>query len=178
MFNQTQIESYKNIAAPADLRERVFEACMDTKEKNSHIPVKTIYRLVPMAACLVLCFSLFSFAFQGERQAFYLNMGEITLDSATTELPPLAQEATAWVRTISLEPSPYTIALKTNPDVEILSADGDAWLDKDGNLTWTVLIPENDAVFELTLQAGGETYLVPLTYHLQDGSITISCQKQ
>ncbi len=178
MFNQTQIESYQNIAAPAGLKTKVFETCQSTKEKNTHIPIQTLYRLAPIAACLVLCFSLFSFAFQGERQAFYLTMGEITLDSGTTTLPPPAQEATTWVRTISLEPTPYTLSLRTIPDVEILSADGDVLLDEEGNLTWTVLTPEADTVFGLTLQAGDEIYFVPLTYHMQDGSFSISCRKQ
>ena len=178
MFNQTQIESYQNIAAPAGLKERVFEACQNTHEKGTHLPMQTIYRLAPIAACLVLCLGLFSFAFQSERQAFYLTMGEITLDSSETELPPLVQEANAWVRTISLEPRTYTISLQTNPDAEILSADGDVLLDEEGNVTWTVPIPEMDTVFTLTLQAGDETYFVHLTYHLQNGSFSISCRKQ
>lgn len=179
MFNQTQIESYKSISAPADLKSKVFEACRENKATSYGSYRKAAYRLAPIAACLVLCFSLFSLTFRSDHQPFYLTMGEIALGSDETPLPsPVQESAVTLVRTISLEPSPYTITLQTSPKAQILSADGDTWLDEEGNLTWTVLIPQEDAVFELTLQSGDETYLVPLTYHLQDGSITIRCQKQ
>lgn len=179
MFNHTQIESYKSIGAPADLKSKVFEACRENKATSYGSYSRVSYRLAPIAACLVLCFSLFSLTFRSDHPTFYLSMGEIALGSEETLLPSPVQENTVTlVRTISLEPSPYTITLQTSPEAQILSADGDTWLDEEGNLTWTVLIPEDDAVFELTLQAGDETYLVPLTYHLQDGSISIRCQKQ
>ena len=179
MFNQTQIESYKSIGAPADLKAKVFEACRENKAASHGSYGKAAYRLAPVAACLVLCFSLFALTFRSDHQPFYLTMGGTALSSDETLLPsPIQENAVTLVRTISLEPSPYTITLQTSPDAQILSADGDAWLDEEGNLIWTVLIPQEDAVFVLTLQTGDETYLVPLTYHLQDGSISIRCQKQ
>ena len=81
------------------------------------------------------------------------------------------------VRTISMDPQFYTVHLQTLPNVDILSADGDATIDEAGNLIWTVIVPEDDAVFTLTLQAGDSTYDVPLTYHSQDGSFSICYQE-
>ncbi len=172
MFNQTQIESYQNITAPADLRERVFQACQNPKAKRNKPRMRAVYQLAPLAACLILCFTLF---LRSEPLTFYLMSGEIMLDTHSIQLPQPVQETEALVRTISLEPTLYTVSLQTSPNVEILSADGDATMDKEGNLTWTVIVPEEDMVFTLTLQAGDDTYYVPLTYHSQDGSFSICC---
>ena len=176
MFNQTQIESYKRITATADLKERVFVACQNTKDVKAFVSGRTIYRLAPLAACLVLCFTLLLPNFRSESQPFYLMSGETNVDFYSVQLPPLSQESATLVRTISMEPTLYTVHLQTIPNVEILSADGEATLDENGNLTWTVQVPEDDAVFTLTLQAGDTTYDVPLTYHAQDGSFSICCQ--
>lgn len=176
MFNNTQIESYQNITAPADLKKRVLVACQSTKEVKAFAPAKNMYHLATLAACLVLCFTLFLPSFQKEREAFYLLCGEKTVDAYNMQLPPLPQDTNAMVRTISMEPTLYTICLQTTPDVDIVCADGDATLDESGNLAWTVMVPEDNAVFTLTLQAGDDTYEVSLTYHSQDGSFSISCQ--
>ena len=175
MFNHTQIESYHNITAPADLKERVFQACQNTQDEASKPRVKAFYQLASLAACLILCFTLLSPFLRSDSQSFYLMAGETVLDSYNVQLPPLAQEAATWVRTISMEPRLYTVSLQTNPGVEILSADGEATLDEDGNLTWTVQVPEENMVFALTLLAGDTTYYVPLTYHVQDDSFSICC---
>ena len=151
MFNQTQIESYQNITAPADLKEKIFVACQNTKDVKTLFPPRTIYRLAPLAACLVLCFTLFLPAFRSESQPFYLMSGETKVDFYSLQLPPLPQESATLVRTISMEPRLYTVNLQTVPSAEILSADGETTLDENGNLTWTVQVPEDDAVFTLTL---------------------------
>ena len=178
MFNRTQIESYQNITAPAGLKERIFVACQNTKDVKTWVSPRTIYRLAPLAACLVLCFTLFLPAFRSESQPFYLMSGETKVDFYSVQLPPLAQETATLVRTISMEPTLYTVHLQTIPDAEILSADGETTLDENGNLTWTIQVPEDDAVFTLTLQAGDTIYYVPLTYHVQDGSFSVCCQEK
>ena len=175
MFNKSQITSYQNITAPADLKERVLIACKNTKEVNAFVPSKTILRLTPLVACLVLCFTLFFPSFQSDNQPFYLKAGETEISFYSVQLPPPVQESTPMVRTISLEPASYTVHLQTSPNVRIVSADGDAVIDEVGNLTWSILVPMDDAIFTLTLQAGGDTYSVPLTYHSQDGNFSICC---
>ncbi len=177
MFNQTEIESYQNITAPADLKERVFVACRNTKEVKAFVPQRAVLQLAPLAACLVLCFTLLLPSFPKENEPFYLMHGETNIDIDDMQLPPLPQDTNAMVRTISLEPTLYTVCLQTTPDADILSTDGDATLDESGNLTWTVMVPEDNTVFTLTLQAGDDTYDVSLTYHSQDGSFSISCQE-
>lgn len=177
MFNQTQIESYKNITAPADLKEMVFIACQSTKDVKAFASKKNIYQLASLAACLILCFTLLLPSFQRESEPFYLLAGETVLDSYSIQLPSPMQETASLVRTISMTPGQYTVSLQTNPNVEILSADGEATLDEYGYLTWTVTIPDRDMVFELTLCTEDDTYYVPLTYLVQDGSFSIRCLK-
>lgn len=176
MFNQTQLESYQKITAPADLKERVLGACQNTKEIKNFPIRQTLYQLAPLAACLILCFTLFVPSIRSG-QPLVLKAGDTILDSYNTQLPPMSQEAASFVRTISLEPRQYTVSLQADTDIEIISADGQAIVDEAGNITWTLDIPDEDMVFELHLRSGDATYYVPLQYHTQDGSFFIRCEK-
>lgn len=177
MFNETQIESYQNIKASADLREKVLDACQNTKEKKAFPVKRTVFQFAPIAACLIICFAFSLSSLRSENQPFVLMSGDTVLDANGFHLPPMQEEANMLVRTVSMAPRQYTVSLWTDCDVEILSADGIATMDETGNLSWTIDIPEDDAAFHLYLRAGGITYDVPLQYHVQDGSFSICCQE-
>ena len=176
MFEHTQVQSYNQIKAPAELKQRVFDACAKQESSSVFSWQKATMRLAPLAACLLLLIG-----------AFALNRGEPLLiqvqDTPVTSeyrmLPgPESMGTNPMVRTISLEPATYTVTLSLNQSVEILSTQGEATITKDGILLWTVDIPYEDTLFELFLQTKDGTYYVPLKYHVNESSFSIRCEKQ
>lgn len=181
MFNEKQIESYNSITAPADLKQKVLTACENTAPVKKFPTQQTLLRVAPLAACLLLLFSVFAL---NRSEPLVLHAGSSLLSDADTQLPSAAQPAVVagpvayGTRTYSQEPQQYTITLTGNRSVEILSADGSASLDEEGNIIWTVIVPTNDMVYELFLLAGDNTYYVPLRYNVQDGSFSIRYEAQ
>lgn len=179
MFDEKQINSYNSITAPADLRQKVLTACENTTPVKTFPVRQTLYRVAPLAACLLLFFSVASL---NRNEPLMLQAGDTQLTTVSTQLPPMAdpapiaEPAAYGLRTGSYEPAQYTVTLTGNQSVEILSADGSASLDEDGNIIWTVIVPNDDVVYELILLAGDDTYIVPLRYHVQDGSFSIHCE--
>ncbi len=176
MFEHTQVQSYNQIKAPAELKQRVFDACAKQETPAAFSWQKATMRLAPLAACLLLLIG-----------AFALNRGEpllIQVQDAplTTEyrmLPaPESAETNPMIRTVSLEPATYTVTLSLNQNVEVISAQGEATITEDGNLEWTVDVPYEDTLFELFLQTEDGIYYVPLQYLVNYGSFSIRCEKQ
>ena len=170
MFHDSQVQSYKRITAPADLKQKTLAACENVSQVKTFTFPKAIYGLAPLAACLLLCFLLLP----GNKNTdkLLLQTGDLQLSSYSETLPQATSLASV-PRMISAEAPQYTITLTGNQTVEIVSADGLAVLDENGNIVWTVEIPYEDTDFELYLSAGEVTYYVPLTYHAQDGSFSI-----
>lgn len=181
MFDETQINSYKCITAPADLRQRVLTACENQTTVRKFPTGQALYRLAPLVACLVLIVSVFAL---NRNDSLMLYAGDMQLANTNQVLSPITETGSAaepvsyGIRTCSLEPAQYTITLTGNQDMEILSVDGIAALDETGNITWAVYIPTKDMVFELFLSTGEDTYYVPLQYHAQDGCFSIRYEKQ
>lgn len=181
MFDEKQINSYNCITAPADLRQRVMTACENTKTVKKPSISTTVYRLAPLAACVLLFFSVLAL---NRSEPLLLQAGDTQLSSESIQLPPMAEpvaiaEPAAYgMRSYSLEPAQYTVTLTVNQDVEILSADGLTTMGEDDKIIWTVDVPTNDMVYELFLFAGDATYYVTLRYHVQDGSFSIQYEAQ
>lgn len=175
MFDDTQVQSYKSITAPADLRQKVMTACENTgKVKHFYVP-KTIYGVAPVAACLLLLIPLLMF---GKADPLMLNAGSTALSSESVTLPPVAVSAAYGLRTASLEPQQYTVMLNGNQDMEVVSADGLAVMDEEGNISWTVNVPNEEMVYELILLADGKSYEVFLRYNNADGSFSARYEAQ
>ena len=181
MFDETQINSYNCITAPADLKQKVLTACETTTPVKMFPPRQTLYKVAPLAACLLLLVSVFVLN-QGE--PLILQAGDLQLSNVSQPLSskldsaPVAEPASYGVRICSLEPEQYTVTLTGNQSMEILSADGSASFDEDGNIIWTVMVPTQDMVYELFLLAEDDTYYVPLRYNVQDGSFSIRYEAQ
>lgn len=181
MFDEKQINSYNCITAPADLRQKVLTACENTTPVKTFPVRQTLYRVAPLAACLLLFVSVLAL---NRSEPLMLQAGDTRLSTVSTQLSSTAEPASVaepaayGLRTCSPEPMQYTVTLTGNQSVEILSADGSASLDKDGNIIWTVIVPTQDMVYELFLLAGDDTYYVPLQYHAQDGSFSIRYEAQ
>lgn len=175
MFDDTQIQSYKSITAPADLRQKVMTACENTgKVRHFSVP-KIMYGVAPVAACLLLLVPILMF---GKADPLMLNVGSTALSSESVTLPPVAMCAAYGLRTASLEPQQYTVTLTGNQDMEVVSADGLVVTDEEGNISWTVNVPNETMVYELILLAEGETYEVSLRYSVADGSFSVCYKKQ
>lgn len=179
MFDEKQIQSYKSIAASADLRQKVMTACEGTGKVTKFPVQKTIYGLAPLAACMLLVISIVMF---GNSQPLILNAGGTTLSSENVALPYVAEgmaENVAYgLRVASLEPEQYTVELTGNQEMKVMSADGLAVLTEEGSIQWTVNVPNEDMVYELILLADGDTYTVFLRYNMQSGSFSIRYEAQ
>ena len=179
MFDEKQIQSYKSIKAPADLRQKVMISC-DNTEKVTKFPVrKTIYGLVPLAACMLLLVSVILF---GNAKPLILNVGTTTLSNESVALPRVtegvAENVAYGLRVASLEPEQYTVALTGSQEMEVINADGLAVLTEDGSVNWTVNVPMEDMVYKLTLLAEGKNYEVILRYNAQSGNFSIQYEAE
>ncbi len=175
MFDDTQVQSYKSITAPADLRQKVMTACENTgKVRHFSVP-KILYGVAPVAACLLLLLPMLMF---GKADPLMLNVGSTALSSESVALPPVAVSAAYGLRTASPEPQQYTVTLIGNQDMEVVSADGLAVTDEEGNISWTVNVPNETMVYELILLAEGKTYEVSLGYNATNGNFSVCYKEQ
>lgn len=176
MFEHAQVQSYNQIKAPAELKQRVLEACAKQETATSFSWSKATMRLAPIAACLLLLIGAFAL---NCKDPLLIQVQDAPLTSEYRILDaPVQAQANPLIRTISLEPATYTVALSLNQDAEILSAQGEATITEDGTLLWTVDVPYEDTLFELSLQTEEETYDVSLQYLVNNGSFSIRCEKQ
>ncbi len=170
MFHDSQIESYKRITAPATLRERTLTACETVSPARPPAFSKVFYGLAPLAACILLLFLVLPRNNTGNE--LLLQAGDLKLSTQSSVLP-FPEDTACTPRMASTRAPQYTIILTGNQTMDILSADGHAILDENGDVVWTVEIPATDTDFGLYLETGETTYYVPLTYHAQDGSFSI-----
>ena len=176
MFEHAQVQSYNQIKAPAELKQRVLEACAKQETSTSFSWSKATMRLAPIAACLLLLIGAFAL---NRKDPLLIQVQDVPLTSEYRMLSATEQaQANPMVRTVSLEPATYTVTLSLNQTAKILSIQGEAILTESGNLEWTVNIPYEDTSFELSLQTEDETYDVSLQYLVNDGSFSIRCEKQ
>lgn len=177
MFEHTQVQSYNQIKAPAELRSRVLVACAKQEKVANFSWQKVTLRMVPLATCLFLLIGVFAL---NQKDSLVIQVENTPVTSEYMTLTPVAQPSdnNARIRTISLEPATYTVALTPNQSVEIISTQENVSVTQNGTLEWTVAVPYEDTLFELFLQAEDGTYYVPLQYHVNEGSFSIRCEKQ
>ena len=177
MFEHTQVQSYNQIKAPTELKQRVFDACAKQETPTVFSWQKATMRLAPLAACLLLLIGAFAL---NQKEALLIQVENVPVSSEYMMLSYVDQsrDNNAKIRTISLEHHTYTVKLTLNQHVEAFSASGDIFITEDGILEWTVTVPYEDTLFELFLQAEDGTYYVPLQYHVNESSFSIRCEKQ
>lgn len=176
MFEHAQAQSYNKIKAPAELKQRVFDACSKQETPAVFSWQKVTLRLAPIVACLLLLIGAFAL---NREDPLLIQVQDAPLTSEYRMLSAPEHVGTnVMIRTISLEPATYTVTLSLNQAVEILSTQGSVLLTEDGNLEWMVDIPYEDTLFELFLQTEDETYDVSLQYLVNNGSFSIRCEKQ
>lgn len=176
MFEHAQVQSYNQIKAPAELKQRVFDACAKQDAPTGFSWQKATMRLAPLAACLLLLICAWTL---NRPEPLLIRVHDAPVTSEYRMLPALENAGiNPMVRTISMKPDGYTVTLSLNQDVKILSAQGEATITEDGSLLWTVNIPYEDTLFELFLQTEDGTYYIPLKYHANQSSFSIRCEKQ
>lgn len=176
MFEHAQVQSYNQIKAPAELKQRVFDACAKQETSSGFSRQKTTLRLAPLAACLLLLIGTW---FLNNEDTLLIQVQDTPVTSEYRMLPaPESVGTNSMIRTISLEPATYTTALSLNRSVKILSVQGEINMTEDGTLLWTVNIPCEDTIFELFLHSEDGTYYIPLQYHVNENSFSIRCEKQ
>lgn len=177
MFEHTQVQSYNQIKAPAELKQKVLEACVKQEKAISFSWQKATMRLAPLAACMFLLIGAFVL---NQKDTLVIQIENTPVTTEYMALPSVAQpiDNHAKVRTVSLEHNTYTVRLTPNQQVDATSANGEVHITADGTLEWTVIVPYEDTLFELFLQSEDGTYYVPLQYHVNEGSFSIRCEKQ
>ncbi len=177
MFEHTQVQSYNQIKAPDELKQRVLEACTKQEKTANFSWQKATLRLAPLAACLFLLIGVMAL---NQKDSLVIQVENTPVTSEYMALSPVAQpvDNNAKVRTVSLKPNTYTVRLTLNQQVEAFSAKGEISIAEDGALEWTVEVPYEDTLFELFLQAEGGTYYVSLQYLVKISSFSIRCEKQ
>jgi len=177
MFEHTQVQSYNQIKAPVELKQKVLEACTKQETKVSFSWQKATLRLVPLAACLLLFIGVFAL---NPKEPLLIQVDDVPVTSEYMALSYGLQPSdnNARIRPVSLEPATYTVTLSLNQSVEVISTQEKVAVTPDGTLEWTVAVPYEDTLFELFLQAEDGTYYVPLQYHVNEGSFSIRCEKQ
>ena len=177
MFEHAQVQSYNQIKAPVELKQRVFDACTKQEKVTTFSWQKATLRLAPLAACLLLLISVFAL---NQKDSLVIQVENTPVTTEYMALAPVTQpsDSNALVRTVSLEYNTYTVRLTLDQQVEAFSATGEISIAEDGTLEWTVAVPYEDTLFELFLQTEDESYYVPLQYLVNEGSFSIRCEKQ
>ena len=177
MFDSTQVQSYNQIKAPAELRQRVMTACENQETSKAFSWQRATVSLAPIAACLLLLIGVLAYR---QKDPLVLQIGNIPITSEYVTLTELAHpnNGSARARTVSLVHKTCTLSFTLNQQVQAHSVNGSVSVTEDGTLEWTVIVPDDDTLYELFLQTEEGTYYVPLQYHADNGSFTIRCEKQ
>lgn len=188
MFDQKEIEAYRNIKVPSELKTRILADCNAESARGKRniggaLPRSGMIRsLSAIAACLVLAVALFSVMGTGSVDLSYA--GAIVSDEATL-IGGSASLASYSSRVVSPAGVPLSIDVSGKAEIAVsggvlyrLSDDGTEILEL-GNraeirgqtdIWWEVT---EAAVFELTVTAKGNqaTYILDLTEMAPNGVI-------
>jgi len=173
MFNEAQIKSFQEIKAPDGLRERVVHATLKSKKASFFSYKKAWLSFAPVAACLILCVSLFSFYGNNQNTPLTLFAEGQSLSSNELFLTPDTASATSMVRTASLEPRTYSLELSSKQDMEVLSGDGSYTCPDKTHVNWNISVPMEDTIYSMEISRGKDTYLVHLSYHAATDTFSI-----
>lgn len=173
MFNEEQIKSFQNIKAPAGLRERVVHATLESKKSSFFSYKKALLSFAPVAACLILCVSLFSFNGKNHNTPLTLFAEGQSISSEEMFLSPMTEPAVSLVRTASLEPRTYSLELSSKQDMEVLSGDGSYTCPDKTHVNWNISVPMEDTIYSMEISRGKDIYLVHLSYHAATDTFSI-----
>ena len=173
MFNEEQINSFQNIKAPAGLRERVVHAVAVSEKPSFFSYKRALLSFAPVAACLILCVSLFSFYGNNQNTPLTLFAEGQSISSEELFLSPMTAPAASLVRTASLEPRTYSLELSSKQDMEVLSGDGSYTCPDKTHVNWNISIPVEDTIYSLEISRGKDTYLIHLSYHAATDTFSI-----
>ncbi len=181
MFDSKEIEAYRAISAPADLRQKVLSSCTEEMKpaRNFSRMIRTVSTL---AACLVLvtCFSVMALGNFFEADAFI--SGEMITEEATVFAEEEAMPLSLDARTLSHVDVPMTLEMRGKTEItvsdgvllilddttdEVLEtvSSGTAYkTDKTTALIWTISADAEQKSFEMTIKSLFNTEVITLTY--------------
>lgn len=195
MFDNKEIEAYRKISAPADLREKVLSSC--TEEMKPARNVSRMIRTVStLAACLILviCFSVMALGHFSETEIFI--SGEMLTHENEKTLSASVTPATYEVRTLSPTVEvPITLTTKGNAKISVSNGvlcvlnreNGEVLATvssgtvyetaKDAAFVWVVSADTEQKNFEMTVKRLFNTEIIKLTYEETTGEWMISQTK-
>ncbi len=181
MFDEKEIEAYRSISAPSDLRERVLSSYVAEK------PVKrnfsgTIRMVSNLAACLILVIALSVFAVG--------NFGDVSVSVSGQEILPdsavsiHAEEIVAPLSVQQTEKSvtpsvAFPILLNLSEKTEISVSDGELQTtnDADGSMTsCTALTADGETLIYWSIDPGAQekAFVLTLRSALKSETIILS----
>ena len=172
MFSEQQIKSFQEIKAPVGLRDRVVNACNETKRTSVFSYKKVLLSFAPVAACLILCVSLFSIYGKQHAPLTLFAEGQ-SLSSEELFLAPDNPSSNSLIRTASMEPKMYSLELSSGQDMEVLSGDGSYNCPDKTHVNWNISVPTEDTIYTMKISRGKDIYLVHLTYHAATDTFSI-----
>lgn len=174
MFDSKQIEAFRQIKAPAELRDKVIGA--------KTVPMRTVVlRYSSLAACLIIMLTaVLLFHARTDGIAVNMNGHEITSEGVYTVLSTMDTAAYSVARVVpvtageTLEiPLEFTVTGECTANVSSGSIlmDGEetesgAQLTAEGNLNliWRIESADREAYYSLVLQSGGEQVVLVMKY--------------
>ena len=195
MFDNKEIEAYRSISAPADLRNRVLS--FDTEErKPARNTARMIRRVSTLAACLVLmiCFSAMAITSMG---AVGISVSGDALEKNETMtvlengVAPLSYDK----RSLSQVEIPMTLAIEHETAITVSGGalciveeetdeiretvlSGTVYrTDSPESLIWTVSADAEQKEFEMTLKSRFKTETITLAFDEHTGAWVISRRK-
>ena len=169
MFSKSQLDTYNNIKAPAELYEKVVNA--KPKKNNLYI----IPFVSTLAACLVLISGIYIFAKDSKPEIIF-NGQELTSAVVFYDISPAMELDMRSSPVLSI---PLELTLKEETTVTAshgkLCCEGYApasalTLNDTASVLWEIQREEDFSPCKLTLEANGNTTVITLTQNEMDGS--------
>lgn len=171
MFSKSQLDAYKNMKAPDELRDKVINA-KPRKHNIYWLPLA-----ISFAACLVLIFSV---AVRSKEFTPTITVFGEELSSSVTFNGTTAAVSARKAPVVAV---PVTIDAETKTEIKVSSGsilvkdsvyEASATIDSYTELIWEVPLEEEFESQTMTLTSGGKTAVITLTQDKTDGSFTAS----
>ncbi len=187
MFNQKEIEAYRSVSAPVDLRDKILSSGADMAPKK-RTPREYMRRASSIAACFVLVAVLTVFAagsfgnvsvslsgselYEDKSMTYVSNGGaqSISVHRERTETTiPLAFDGHA-----ELSVSNGVMKIVSEETQEVLYTGTDYSIDGKTLVHWVVYADDTAQTFEMTVRGTFKTEKIILTYHVSENEWTVT----
>ncbi len=178
--------AYSSICTPKELREKITTLeSIKPKRKNNQI-----IQIASIAACLILVIAVFAFLPLNKATVILVD-GQSVKDSAVTLN---GANSASLLQARSEQPVTIPISIDVNDDCDISVSNGTMIItdiksgditmtdskystDKKVSILWQNDMPDDDAVYNMTVKTQKECYTLTLKYNKSTDTRTVTCTK-